>query len=130
MVTLSFRVGKKYRQTLNSGLPLLCHIGSTNSMIKSKHINPYKSKLRANKVEYSTASGLYKTTHDVKVPFSMTDFSNRNIITHRLHIDNAQGDTGIGYDMIIGHDPMVQLFLKSKFGRQILEWGETAITMK
>ena len=41
-------------------------------MINRKNINPYKSKLRYVKVEYSTASGPYTTTHDVKVPFSMT----------------------------------------------------------
>ena len=31
----------------------------------------------------------------------MPEFSNRIITTHRFHIENAQGDTGIGYDMII-----------------------------
>ena len=99
-------------------------------MINSKHINPYKYKLRAKKVEYNTTSGPYKTTHDVKVPFSMPKFSNRKIITHRFHIDNAQGDTGIGYDIIIGRGLVVQLGLKANFGRQIMEWGETAIIMK
>ena len=71
MVTISLRVGKKYRQTLNSGLTFLWDILPTNSMIKINHINPYKSKLRAKKVYPITASVLYKTTHDVKVPFSM-----------------------------------------------------------
>ena len=32
--------------------------------------------------------------------------------------------------MIIGHDMMVQLFLKADFGHQILEWDETIIPMK
>ena len=74
----------------------------------------------AKKAEYNTASGPYKTTHDVKVTFIMPQFSNRNIITHLLHSDNAQGDTVIAYDMIVGHDLMVQLDPKDKFGRQIL----------
>ena len=79
MVTISLRASKKYRRTLNSGLTLLWEIGFIESMINSKHINPYKSKLISNKVEYRTASGPYKTTHDVKVPFSMPEFSNRKI---------------------------------------------------
>ena len=99
-------------------------------MIKHTHINTYKFKLRANKVEYNTNSSLHKTTHDAKVPFRMPEFSNRKIITYRLHIDNAQGDTGIGHEMIICHDLMVQLGLKANIGRRILEWSETAINMK
>ena len=130
MVNLRLRVGKKYIQTLNSGLTLLWDIGSTYIIIKIKHINPYNSKLRAKKVKYINSSGPYKTTHDVKVPFSMTEFSNKRIITHRFHIDNAQGDTGIGYAMIIGCDLMVKLGPKANFGRQIMEWGKTALTMK
>ena len=38
-------------------------------MIKGNQINHFKYKLRANKVNYSTAAGPYKTTHDVKIPF-------------------------------------------------------------
>ena len=130
MVTIRIIVGNKYRHTLNSGITFLWEIGSNHRMIERKHINPYKSKLRANKVEYNTASGPYKTTHDAKVPFSMPQFSNRKIITHCFHIGNTQGDTGIGYVMIIGHDLMFQLGLKEKFGRQLLEWGKTETTMK
>ena len=53
--------------------------GSTDSMKKRMHINPYKSKLRANKAEYITAACPYKTTHDVKVSFSMPEFSIRKL---------------------------------------------------
>ena len=129
MVTISLRVSKKSRQTLNSGLTLLWQIGSTDIMIKPNNVNPNNSKLRANKFQYNMAFGPYKTTHDVKVLFIMPQFSNRKIITHRFHIDNAQGDTGVGYEMIIVHYLMVQLGLKENFGRQILEWGETETTM-
>ena len=68
------RDGKKSRHTLNSGLTYLLDSGATDSMIKCKHINNYKSKLRANKVEYITAAVPYTTTHSVKVPFSMPYF--------------------------------------------------------
>ena len=83
-------------------------------------MNPYKSKLRDNKVKYSTASRPYKTTHNVKVPFGMPKFYRKVYITHRFHIENAQGDSGFDYDMILCPDQMVKLGLKAKFGRQIL----------
>ena len=39
----------------------------------------------------------------------MPGISIRKIILHRLHDDNNKGGLGIGYDMIIGCDLMVQL---------------------
>ena len=92
-------------------------------MINCKHINPYNSKLKANKVKYSTASVPYKTTHDLKVSFSMLNFYSRKIKTYSFHVDNAGLDAGIFYDMNIGRYLMVQLGLKAKFGSQILEGG-------
>ena len=84
-------------------------------MINCKHTNPYKFKLRANIFNYITVSGPYTTTHDVKVPFSIPEFYSSKIITHQFHIDNTLGDKRIGYDMIVGHDLMLQLGLKSDF---------------
>ena len=52
-------------------------------MIKREDINPYKFKLCANKAEYRISSGLYRTTHDLKIPFSMPEFYSRKIITYR-----------------------------------------------
>ena len=94
--------------------------GSTNIMIKGNQINHFKYKLRANKVNYSTAAGPYKTTPDVKVPFIMPYISKKKIVTHCFRVYKARGDYGIGYDMIILHDKIVQLGMKADFGRQIL----------
>ena len=112
---ISIRGCKHSRQILESVLICLWDSGDTNRMIKHKHIKHYKSKLRSNKVKYSTASGPYITTHDVKVTFSMPDFYSRKILTHRFHIDNTRVDKVIGYDMIIVRYLMVQLCLKAKF---------------
>ena len=54
----------------------------------------------------------------------------RNIITHSFHVDKKEGDSGIVYAMIILHDLMVHIDLKANFGRQVLEWDETIVTMK
>ena len=74
----------------------------------------------SNKVEYSTIAGVYCTTHDVKVPFYMLYFSSSNISNHWFHVNNGNGYSGIGYDMIIGCDMMVQQGLTSYFKSQVL----------
>ena len=86
--------------------------------------------MRSNKVEYSTSAGVYCTTHDVKVPFCVPELSISNIINHRFRVDNDKGESGIGYDMIIGRDLMVQLGLTAHFTRQELQWGGDTVYMK
>ena len=76
--------------------------GATDIMINHNHINIYNSKLRANNVKYRPATDPYRTTHDVKVPFSMPDFSRGKTIPHNFHVDNKRGNKGIGYEIIIG----------------------------
>ena len=70
-------------------------------MIKHKHINPYNFKLRSNNVDYSTADIPCRNTHDVKITFSMPEFSSRKIIIHDFHVDNTRVDKGIVFDMIV-----------------------------
>ena len=71
------------------------------------------------KVEYNTSAGPYCTRHDVKVPFCMPELSSSKIIQHRFHVKNDKGKSGIGYDLIIGRDLMVQLGLSANFKRQV-----------
>ena len=86
--------------------------------------------MRSNKVEYSTASGVYCTTHDVKLPFYMLEFSSSKISNHWFYTKNDNGYSGIGYDMIMGCDMMVKLGLKFYFKRQVLQWYSTTLHMK
>ena len=39
-------------------------------------------------------------------------------------------DEGIGYDMVICRELMLQLGLKTELSRQLLEWYETVVPMK
>ena len=55
--------------------------------------------------------GLYKTPNDMKVPFITKEFSRSKNIAHWFNIVNMKGDEGIGYDMIIGCDIIVQFLL-------------------
>ena len=69
VLTVTLQGSKKHRAMTVDGITCLCYSGATNSMIKIKHTKYYECKMRYNKVEYSTANGVYCTTHDFKVPF-------------------------------------------------------------
>ena len=86
--------------------------------------------MRSNKAEYITANGMYCTMHDIKVSFYMPDFSIRNIFNHRFHVNNDNIYSGIGYDMIIFCDMMVQLVLTSYFKHKVLQWDGATVHMK
>ena len=99
-------------------------------MIKRKHTKTYKLKIRFNRLEFSTATGIYLTMYDVRVPFLMPEFSSSKIISHRFNVDNNEGELGISYDMIIGYDLIVKLGLSSKFKHQFLQWYGATVTTK
>ena len=130
ILTISLKGGRKSIKTLKSVLSRLGNRGANSRMISCKHIQPYKSKLRSNKVGYSMAAGPYIITHDLNVPFRMSYFSSSMIITHCLHVCNMRGDEENGCDMIIVQDLMVKSGLKDDFSRQVLEWDGTVLTMK
>ena len=104
--TASLQGGKKHWSKMVSGLTYLWDSRATKRVIKSWHNKPYDQNMRSNKVEYSTAAGLYCTAHDAKVPFCMPEFSSSMIILHHFHVDNNEGEGVILYGIIIGHNLM------------------------
>ena len=86
--------------------------------------------MRSNKVEESTSIGPHCTTHDTKVPFFMPEFSIRNMISYRFNVDNNEGESGIGYDIIIERGLIVQLGLLDDFKHQFLQWYGATVIMK
>ena len=60
----------------------------------------------------------------------MPEFSSSKIINHCFHVNNDQGESGIGYDMIIGCDLMIQLCLTFDFKHQVLQWYGATVHMK
>ena len=74
VVTVTLLVSKKHRATTVDGITCVWDSGATDNMIKIKHTKYYECKMRYNKVEYSTANGVYCTTHDFKVHFLWQSF--------------------------------------------------------
>ena len=96
----------------------------------NKNFAPYKRNMHSNKVKYGTATGTYCTTRDLNVPCCIPYFYSSNIIPHCFHIDNDEGKSVIGYDMIIGRDLMVKLFVLADFNHQVLQWYGIPALMK
>ena len=86
--------------------------------------------MRSDKVYYFTEAGVYCTTHEFKMLFCVPDFYIRKIINHQFHVNNDKGESGIGYDIIIGHELIMQLGLTADFKRQILQWEGATVPMK
>ena len=86
--------------------------------------------MRSNKLEYSTAAGMYCMKHDVKVNFCMPEFSSSKIINHFFHVDNNKGESGIGYDMIMVRDLIVQLGLSANFKFKVLQLDGATVHIK
>ena len=60
----------------------------------------------------------------------MPEFSSIKTIHHHFHVKNNKGESGIGYDMIIGRELMVQLDLTADFKHQVLQWDGATVHMK
>ena len=119
-----------HRATTVAGLTCLWDSGATYIMIKILHTKHYERKMWSNKVEYSTAAGVYYTTHNVKLPFCMSELSSSKIINHRFHVDNNKGESGIDYNMVIGCDLMLRLGLMADFKRQVLQCYVSTVHIK
>ena len=60
----------------------------------------------------------------------MPEVSSSNIIDHHFNVDNDKGESGIGYDVIIGRYMMVKLGLLANFEHQVLQWDGATVPMK
>ena len=60
----------------------------------------------------------------------MPEISRRKNITSCFRIDNKEGDSEIGYDMIIGYVFMLQLGLMNKFIYKSIAWDDYVLSMK
>ena len=69
VVTFDLRTVKNPQATYAAGMKFLWDVVTSDSMTKSKYLNPYKTINLPNKVEYITTTGSNFTMHDVKVPF-------------------------------------------------------------
>ena len=89
-------------------LTYMFYINATDRIVERGKNNHYEHKMCPKEVEHSTSTGLYLITHGVKVLFFITELSRINIISYHFYINNYEGSSVIGYDIIIGWYLMVK----------------------
>ena len=129
VTTANIRKGKKGRQLHAAGLSCLWDGGASHSMIRRTYVDKFRKDFRDNKITYDTAGGDYSTKHDVKINFTLPEFSSSKIITHRFHIDDDRKHNNLGYDMIIGQDIMRKIGCITDYNKGTLIWNDTTVPM-
>ena len=90
------------------------------SFLRGNKLSLYDHWMCYNKVYYSTTIETYFMTN-IKLPVCMPYFSLSKIILHQFYVGNNEGDSIIGYDVIICCDLMLQLDLSDDFKHQVLQ---------
>ena len=78
--------GKKAREIHAAGLTCLWDGGASHSIINYSYVKKFKSRFQRNETIYDTAGGEYKTKYDIKIDFTMPEFSSSEVIRHRFHV--------------------------------------------
>ena len=79
---------------------------------------------------YDTAAGEYTSEYEVKINFTMPEFSGSKIIKHKFQVDNKDINANIGYDMIIRRNLQAKLGCITDFKRKVLTWEDISVPMR
>ena len=98
-------------------------------MINRKDTLYYELKMRYNK--YKMVRPLACTAQRMASRCLLyTGVSSSKINNHCLHVNNGKGKLGIGYDIIIGRDLVLQIGLLADFKCESLQWYGVIVHMK
>ena len=103
--------------------------GASDSIIRKRYVRHLKQKFKDNEIIYEVAGGDFSTNKEVKVRFSLPDFKDSKIITHKFQIDESKDD-GIGYDAIIGRDLLIAMGINLNFKDEVIEWDQMVTPMQ
>ena len=73
------------------------------------------------------ANGMLKTKYKSKINFSLTEFSDKKIITWTFNVADKES---LGYNMILGRDLLIELKMNISFDRKIVTWEGIEIPMR
>ena len=126
LTLVSLRKGKKNKKIFLQDRKVLLDSGSSHSMCSTRCAQG-QSTWSENKNSFSTGGGLLKTTHEAKVAFSLSEFSNSKIIEWKFSLAERKD---LGYDMIIGRDLLGQLGIVIDYKNHIIDWEGIKIPMR
>ena len=117
--------GKKNREPKYKGLRVLIDTGSSHSLLKEKYSS--KNKMKKDKKEYSTGSGILKTKYETTEQLILPEFSDKKNIT--WHFSVFEGKS-IGYNVVIGRDLLIELRMELSFAKKTVAWEGIEIPMR
>ena len=123
VTTVDILKGKKVREIHGAWLSCLWDGGASDSMVKKSYVRKFRDKFKHNLQVYDTAAGKYTSEYEVKINFTMPEFSGSKIIKHKFQVDNEDVNANIGYDMI-------KLGCITDFKRNLLTWEDISVPMR
>jgi hypothetical protein len=126
LTLVSLRKGKKNKKIFLNDKKVLLDSGSSHSMCSTRCARG-KSTWSEKSNTFSTGGGNLKTTHEAKVTFSLSEFSNSKIIEWTFSLADRDD---LGYDMIIGRDLLGQLGIIIDYKNNLIDWEGTKIPMR
>ena len=129
MTFLNVQGGQKGHKVKVNGLFVLLDRGCSDSIIKYNFVKHLKHKFKKNSIEYEVAGGDFNTTKEVKVRFTLPDFLESKIVTHKFLVDDSTDD-GIGYDAIIGRYLLLTMGINLNFKDEVIKWDQMVAPMK
>ena len=91
----------------------------------------FKDKFKHNLQVYDTAAGQYTSEYEVKINFTMPEFSGSKLIKHKFQVDKEDTNANIGYEMIIGCNLQAKLVgCITDFKRKVLTWEDMSVPMR
>ena len=91
----------------------------------------FKDKFKHNLQVYDTAAGQYTSEYEVKINFTMPEFSGSKLIKHKFQVDKEDTNANIGYEMIIGCNLQAKLVgCITDFKRKVLTWEDISVPMR
>ena len=118
LTLVSLRKGKKNKKIFLSDKKVLLDCGSSHSMCSTRCARG-RSTWSEKSNTFSTGGGNLKTTHEAKIAFSLSEFSNSKIIEWTFSLADRDD---LGYDMIIGRNLLGQLGMIINYKNNLIDW--------
>ena len=116
--------GKKDRQSRTRLVKALVDSGSSGSILTKAKSDKLPVKNTKHEQQWSTAAGVLARNTKTATSFSFPELHAKKLINKSLHLVELNIDR---YDMIIGHDLIISLYIDIHIAYMTIHWDYAAI---
>ena len=99
---------------------ILLDRGSSSTIVMDKQTSKHNQN-KSTTTKWETQDGKFMTSKKLNVDFCLSEFSVKNIVTWKCHVDES--DEG-RYDMTLGRDLIITLGVDLKFSENVIIGGD------